>query len=944
MKTWLRLLWRSVAAIVKTSPPITSTTSGVSGKSARAYNLKNIRGLLTNGFSSDELRILAFDSRVFRPVYERLSQDSGKSEIIQHLLEYADRKFLMEDLLAWAGELNPVKYEEYLPYYGDSSIFTDDNLLPIPKVHVESNDLLLVLIEQAARSGKTELDLTAVELTELPREFGNLTHLSVLNLGNNQLAKLPREIGSLSRLTTLNLHDNRLVEIPPEIGHLTNLTKLTLGGNNLTQLPREIFQLTSLTLLELQDNQLIELPREIGNLTNLTSLNLSRNQLEKLPSKIGDLINLETLNLQQNQLTELSPEIKNLRKLEILNLRDNPLPISREILGQAENPAQIIDAYFQQRRPLNEAKVLLVGQGGVGKTSLVKRLLENQFNAYETKTEGIDIKRWKIRANEQDIRLNIWDFGGQEIMHATHQFFLTKRSLYLLVLNAREDEFKNRVEYWLKLIESFGGASPVIIVINKCDDEKLIDLDRRGLQRKYQSIRAFVETSCMTGWGVEQLKQLVNDEVAKLEHIHDELPTTWFAIKTQLEDMEADYIPYEHYEVMCQTQSITDEAGQRTLIRVLHDLGIVLNFPEDLGLQDTNILNPEWVTTGVYKILNSNALFQNRGVLDLELLSQILNSPAYPKNKHLFIVDMMRKFELCFDFEGFANKRFLVPDLLPKEEPFTGEWHATDCLGFQYHYNVLPSSVMSRFIVRLHPYIYQSTYWRNGVVLAKDKNKALVKADREERKVFIYISGKPETRRAFLAVLRAEYDYIHRTIPKLEAKEKVPLPNHPDIVVDYEHLLTLEELNKVSFVPEGLREEINVKQLLDGLETRIGQHDQPQVKPASENTPLVPSVSDEKTRLSPQKNNPWLSGSFYVFVFVIVMVTFGVMSYYVAWYILPIAFIAGLLAIPIIGVLQSLNDGTLTEKGFLKVILESYKRLFLLKSDSQIQNLPEEDS
>lgn len=54
-------------------------------------------------------------------------------------------------------------------------------------------------------------------------------------------------------------------------------------------------------------------------------------------------------------------------------------------------------------------------------------------------------------------------------MHATHQFFLTKRSLYLLVLDARSSEEQNRLEYWLKIIGSFGGESPVIVVGNKLD-------------------------------------------------------------------------------------------------------------------------------------------------------------------------------------------------------------------------------------------------------------------------------------------------------------------------------------------------------------------------------------------------------------------------------------------------------------------------------------------
>ncbi|HEY9606881.1 MAG TPA: hypothetical protein V6C85_35055, partial [Allocoleopsis sp.] len=51
-----------------------------------------------------------------------------------------------------------------------------------------------------------------------------------------------------------------------------------------------------------------------------------------------------------------------------------------------------------------------------------------------------------------------------------------------------------------------------------------------------------------------------------------------------------------------------------------------------------------------------------------------------------------------------------------------------------------------------------------------------------------------------------------------DPKEKVPLPNRPKILVDYEHLLNLEEMGETSFIPEGLKERVTVKQLLDGIE------------------------------------------------------------------------------------------------------------------------------
>ena len=418
--------------------------------------------------------------------------------------------------------------------------------------------------------------------------------------------------------------------------------------------------------------------------------------------------------------------------------------------------------------------------------------------------------------------MNIWDFGGQEIMHATHQFFLTKRSLYLLVLDARLTQEENRVEYWLKIIQSFGGESPVLIVGNKTDQHPL-DIDRTGLQKKYPNIVGILETSAATGTGIEALKAEIAKQVDTLPHVRDLLPEKWFTVKSKLEELGRDknFITQDEYLNLCGANDVTDETSQHTLIGFLHDLGVVLHFQDDPRLEALGILNPQWVTNGVYKILNSHKLFQNQGTLTLPILNKTLNPPEYPSNKRLFIVDMMKKFELCYEipygYDVEPNVSFLIPDLLPKDEPFTGEWDGA--LAFQYHYNVLPTSIISRFIVRMNAFVHK-TVWRSGVVLKSGGNTALVKADTEDRKIFIFVNGDVPTRRDFLSAIRMEFSAIHRTIAKIEATEKVPLPSQPTVApVDYEFLLRLERDNRPTFPVQSGNDiiDVDVKELLDGV-------------------------------------------------------------------------------------------------------------------------------
>jgi hypothetical protein len=89
---------------------------------ARTFNLKNIRTFFSKGFSDEELRRLCFDEPEFKPVFEKLSQGMGKDRIIDELIQYAERRELIEPLLDVAEKLNPAGYERYQPYYDDSMV------------------------------------------------------------------------------------------------------------------------------------------------------------------------------------------------------------------------------------------------------------------------------------------------------------------------------------------------------------------------------------------------------------------------------------------------------------------------------------------------------------------------------------------------------------------------------------------------------------------------------------------------------------------------------------------------------------------------------------------------------------------------------------------------------------------------------------------------------
>ena len=488
-------------------------------------------------------------------------------------------------------------------------------------------------IAEAARTNAVELDLRRLGLTRLPPEIGQLTALRKLHLIDNQLSSLPPEIGQLTALTRLLLAGNQLSSLPPEIGQLTVLTELYLHGNQLSSLPSEIGRLTALTTLYLNDNQLSSLPPEIGQLTALRRLHLIDNQLSSLPPELQRLPRVEHLYLHGNPLLGLPPEVMG--------------PTWSEVYGKPAHPARpadILAFYFRMqeraaggKRPLNEVKVILVGQGSVGKTSLVKKIVYDTFNKREAKTPGIYInKEWGVDGKRpgQRVQVNFWDFGGQEIMHATHQFFLTKRTIYLLVLDARKGENESNIHYWLKIIRSYGGDSPVLVVTNKCDAHAL-DLNETRLKKDYPNIKGFLRTSCRKGTGIDALKAAIGKQIRAMDYIFDPVPSAYFDVKAKLEKLagKESYIDIRKYYALCHEHDITEREEQDILLRFLHDLGSVLSFndPESpYALREMSVLQPEWVTKGVYRILNNKPLKTRGGVLRKADLPGILRGPQAP--------------------------------------------------------------------------------------------------------------------------------------------------------------------------------------------------------------------------------------------------------------------------------------------------------------------------
>ncbi|TXL81991.1 CHAT domain-containing protein [Vineibacter terrae] len=757
-----------------------------------------------------------------------LPEDLGKLASLQHLMVGGNALAALPDSLAGLTQLRLLGAEL-------------NQLTTLPAGLTELGQLntldladnrLTAFPDKLSRLARLEhLRVSRNQLANLPDGTADLVQLRYLAVEGNRLTALPGRLANLVRLGVLVAADNQLSRLPEGLGRLASLTKLDLAGNRLTALATELSPLVRLRYLDIARNLFTVLPDDLGSLTALETLNLSENALTRLPDGVGNLAQLEYLNVAGNRLTALPESMTNLSRVAMFFLHGNPdLALPTEILGptwqdvekgrRPESAASILDYYFRTVRgaqALNEAKLILVGRGGVGKTSLRRRLVAGQFDADERETPGIEIQQWVVNVpSGADVRLHIWDFGGQEILHATHQFFLTERTLYLLVLAGREGGAMPDAEYWLQLIRSFGGDSRVLIVLNKSSAHRF-DLDRGLLLTKYPFIVGVIATDCADGTGIADLKEQILRYTDELDHRRTKFPAEWFAIKERLATMKDNFIAWEAYQDVCRELGETDPAAQRELAGFLHVLGIALNYRDDPRLKDTHVLNPHWVTDGIYSVLRASQRTNVGGILTKADLGQALDARRYPADTHDFLLRLMEKFELCFRLGGRAE-RYLVPELL--SEAGVGVDPTPPDLGFRYEYEyALPEGLLPRFIVQTHAMSEKTPRWRTGVVLERDRCRAVVRADRDKRTVGISVHGPPNLRRSLLAIIREKFDAIHSDFSGLPVQQRVPLPDEPDLTVSYEHLLILEDEAEEWVRPERSKKRYRVADLLNGVES-----------------------------------------------------------------------------------------------------------------------------
>ena len=653
------------------------------------------------------------------------------------------------------------------------------------------------------------------------------------------------DVSNLSMLETMTLHGNKYLA---EINGLSRLRVLrSLNISESTMGPSiDLSDLHSLKRIDMVNNPQLQHISGLETLNSLTIIDISGTGIHYVPSglkgkklEILGLCNL-TLDDIPDWILDFGLDFGTSRKYITGGIKLHNTQIVGVKMSIFEQPREMIVEWFHSRRigddvPLNEIKVVFLGDGEAGKTHTIARLLNDGNDPmpedFDNKaTPGIVIKDKSYDLDGQTVNVHFWDFGGQEILHSMHRMFLTERTLYVVLLNARDDTQDDRARYWLHNIRSFAGNSPVLLVLNKIDQNPNASVNERKLRELYGSLRRVVSLSALED-SPEQfnaaLTNALKEEIKVFDTVGTLWPTSWAKLKTSLETMKDNFITGTKYKQMCRDSGV--DKNEKDLLRWFNDLGVSFCYQGSRRLEHYVILRPEWITNGIYILLFNKSEETKNGVipkrviyemLDAEVENnyrRVLDGVAYDVNETEYVLEVMRKFRLSY---AVSNDEEFIPALCQRDSMPIAKEYADDpgTLEFRMTYDYLPDNVIHRLMVEMRQDLQLSDVWRTGALFRQHGTglSAVVEGEGDVLRIFVRSENLMHRANTYLCILKENIDRINRDMKLKEPlAEVVYKTSEGSDQFDYEELLNALEDGEETYRSKKLRRRIPIWDILN---------------------------------------------------------------------------------------------------------------------------------
>ncbi|ELR14650.1 serine/threonine kinase [Acanthamoeba castellanii str. Neff] len=539
-------------------------------------------------------------------------------------------------------------------------------------------------IELCALRKNTEGIVALLEHGAIPTQAAvkKLKRLKKLNLSNKRLKKVPRWVKYFSGVERLDLSHNELTYLPTYLGHFSNLKKLLLDANPLESIPAEIRK---------------------GKLSGLLSYLRELDKSKGEPWRRVKLLFVGKENVGKTSL---------LQALQAFMAHSAPSAMHSSTSLAAGSSSSSAIFFSGQLHYTSDSKITVkVSERQSQATTFMRTLSTDGIALGELSTEHY-AKRKEIsvvaqntqskgkskRRERANVIFQTYDFGGQEVFYPTHQFFLTARSIYLVVFNAAEGEKATAsIKYWVNQIRvSTKGLETPILLVGTHIDHPDVDTDAlqnlaRQLKRQDSNIREVVFVSSATGAGLPELVEKMISIAQRHSFLRAVIPTSYHrfynaiinmrngrssrgnlravqstsdlpAVVSSTEkegkgdlwssggvttDQPLNFISWDDLDRVARNCGITSSADMHVMVSFFHDVGLLIHFEEAFGgLRDLVIINPQWLASVMKSVVSFSNKWVRNGILNEKQLHWVWLD--FPRYLHPLLLRIFERFQIAF--------------------------------------------------------------------------------------------------------------------------------------------------------------------------------------------------------------------------------------------------------------------------------------------------------